>query len=219
MRYILRMSFLLEQEMECPACKYPNSVEVWSVVNVKEDPELKDILLGGELNMAECVSCKHVFYAEHFIIYHESDRELMAFVYTLANRDDAETWKAKTATDFAAFQENAGPDNQLKYKPVTLFGLDELVQLVQKEEEMNIQADIVKALSDENHFAVKTLRPGQARELGLPVVLPLSDDTSLDLRERVKQGVEKLLQTNDLLFVYRQLLKELNDGQHVRLDI
>ncbi len=211
------MSFLLEEEKACPACKYPNKVDVWSIVNVKEDPELKDLLLGGELNMTECASCKHIFYAEHFIIYHESDRELMAFVYPLAASAEAPKWKEKTAADFAAYQANAEPGSELTYQPVTLFGLDDLVQLVQKEEEMNVQSDIVKTLADQGNFSTKTLRAGKARELGLPIVLPLSGEG--EPRERVKRGVEELLTINDRLFVYRDLLAQLENGQHERIDL
>ena len=58
------MSYLITQDFPCQHCQFPNSVEVWSVVSVREDPELKDLLLGGELNMAECQSCKKVFHAE-----------------------------------------------------------------------------------------------------------------------------------------------------------
>jgi hypothetical protein len=217
MSYIWDMSFLIEQEIECPSCKFPNRVEVWSVVNVKEDPELKDILLGGEMNMAECESCKHVFYAEHFIIYHESDRELMAFVYPFNHRDDAARWKEKTAVDFAGYQENAGKDGALTYPPVTLFGLDELVQLVQNEEEIQMQGDIVKALANEHGFEIKMLGAARARELKLPTVLPLSEGA--DLRERVRLGLENLLRINERLFIYRNLLNEMNNGQHERLDI
>lgn len=208
------MSFLIEEEMECPACKYPNKVEVWSVVNVKEDPELKDILLGGEMNMAECTSCKHVFYAEHFIIYHESDRELMAFVYPFSYRPDAKKWEEKTAADFAVFQQDS--TEPLTYKPVTIFGLDELVQLVQSEEEMSIQGEIVRTLAEEHHFPIETLKPAQARALKLPSVLPLAEGSG-EVRERLKKGVDQLLELNPHLFVYRTLQKELENGDHVRV--
>lgn len=211
------MSFLLEEEKECPACKYPNKVDVWSIVNVKEDPELKDLLLGGELNMTECASCKHIFYAEHFIIYHESDRELMAFVYPLASAQDAQKWIDKTAIDFTVFQASTEAGSALNYKPVTLFGLEDLVQLVQKEEEMNVQSEIVKTLADQGNFSTKTLRAGKARELGLPLVLPLAGEG--EPRDRVKKGVEEVLKINDRLFVYRDLLAQLENGQHERIDL
>ena len=62
------MSHLIEHDIECTYCQHPNTVEVWSVINVDLDPELKDLLLGGELNMTECEACHKTFYAEHFLL-------------------------------------------------------------------------------------------------------------------------------------------------------
>jgi hypothetical protein len=93
------MSVLIEREIPCTFCQFPNAVEVWSVVNVKEDPELKDLLLGGELNMGECASCKKVYFAETFLLYHDPEAELLGFVYPYQARIDKDSFEKKTKDD------------------------------------------------------------------------------------------------------------------------
>src|SRR5438552_3618111 len=102
--YNSRMSNLVQIEMTCPACKIPNAVEVWSSLNVREDPELKELLLGGEVNMMECKACREVFYAEHFLLYHDPDSELLAFVYPQSYEEKQAEWEEKTRTDFLKTQ-------------------------------------------------------------------------------------------------------------------
>lgn len=187
------MSYLAEQDVVCTNCQHPNTAEVWSSISVQEDPELKDILLGGELNLIECAACKKVFYAEQFLLYHDSVNELMAFVYPYSYRDDKEAWEAKTKMDFS--------QSDFTYPAVTLFGLDELVHLVEGEEESEIQSEIVKHLASENDMAVRVLRPSVARRYSAPRVLPLKKDTT-SAREALLLGLGRISELNDRLTVY-----------------
>lgn len=207
------MSYLVQQESVCTHCQYPNEVEVWSIINVKSDPELRDILLGGELNMAECASCKEFFYAEHFLLYHDPAYELMAFVYPHSYADDKPQWEKKTAEDFARTQADTMPADRQNYFPVTLFGLDQLVFQVEDDEEKAIQGEIAKLLSPDHGFQTKTLRPSEARRLNLPIAIPYIEPQGLN-RASVMAALEKLKAANDRLYVYTKfeemLQKDLN---------
>jgi hypothetical protein len=210
------MSYLTAQEFSCPACKHPNDVEVWSAIDVKEDPELKDLLMGGELNMAECESCHEVFYAERFLLYHDRDRELMAFVYPLESRADRGAWEAKTAGDFAESQKGLEPPQRLSYEPLTLFGLDELAEVVERDEESEIQSEIVRLLSTTSRIPVKRLPPDRARRQQLPTVLPVEDVPALSARESLLRGLSKLESVNDRLFVYQRVKQMLLDHPDIQ---
>ena len=43
--------------------------------------------------MTECESCHKTFFAEHFLLYHDPDAELMAFVYPLVNELERASWE------------------------------------------------------------------------------------------------------------------------------
>jgi hypothetical protein len=212
------MSFLTSQDSTCPACKLPNEAEVWSIINVKEDPELKDLLLGGEINMVECHSCREVYYVDHFLIYHDPDEELIAFVYPLKYKEQDIDWEAKTKTDFEQSQSSLEPADRISYTPLTLFGLDSLVEIVTKVEEASIQSEIVATLAAQNNFPVRNLKPGAARRQNLPKVLPVAPDEGLSARDAVIKGIERLLAINDRLFVYGQTREMISNNPEVNIE-
>jgi len=206
------MSYLVHQESLCTYCQFPNEVEVWSIVNVNTDPELRDLLLGGELNMAECASCKQIFYAEHFMLYHDPDYELMAFVYPHEHADERPQWERKTAEDFARTQAETPEDKKLAYSPVTLFGLDQLIYFVEHEEEKAIQGEIASLLAPAHGFLTRKLKPSEAREKNVPTVIPYLNDQEGLVRTSVLAALEKLRAVNDRLFVYAKLEETLRQN-------
>ena len=159
------MSHLIEHDIECPYCQHPNTVEVWSVINVNLDPELKDLLLGGELNMAECEACRKMFYAEHFLLYHDPGAELMAFVYPLTERAAARRIRETNAGKFPK-RRSRWPTtrNGSPYPALTLFGLDALLRLVEREDEEVLQSEIVNLLAKEHNWPVIPLKRSVARD-------------------------------------------------------
>lgn len=202
------MSYLSEKEMECPACKFPNQVEVWSIINAAEDPELRDLLLGGELNMVECQSCKHVFHAEFFLLYHDPASELMAFVYPEAWKSAKAQWEEKTRRDFEEMQLQADDKHKVPYPPLTLFGFDELVAIVSWDEEVSVQGEIVKVLSDQNGLKLLQLSPAAARQKHLPMLLPYVA-APMPIHEAVLKALALLQRLNDRLFVYTEAYNRL----------
>ncbi|MCG3203707.1 MAG: hypothetical protein KCHDKBKB_00379 [Elusimicrobia bacterium] len=212
------MSYLVEQETVCPHCSYPNQAEIWSVINVQLDPELRDLLLGGEINMIECVSCKEIFYAENFVLYHDPSTQLMAFVYPQSYANDKSRWESKTLADFSHTQSTVPEAERLTYQPVTLFGMDALVFLVEDEEEQSIQAEIVKFYSQEHGFKFKTLSPSQARLKKIPPVIPYLGENEFPARERVLEALEKIKIINDRLSVYVNMEEKLKQDPQWVLD-
>jgi hypothetical protein len=199
------MSLLIEQEIACVHCQHPNAVEVWSAINIKEDPELKDLLLGGEINMAECVSCKEIFYAEHFLLYHDPEAELMAFVYPHDYASEKDRWREKTAADFALSQGTLPQEDQLNYPPLTMFGLDSLAFQVEDEEEMDVQGEIVSLLARDAGLGVHKVRASVAREMKIPRVLPYVMGSGKISRDAVVAALDKIKAMNDRLTVYHTL--------------
>jgi hypothetical protein len=201
------MSVLLEREIPCSHCRFPNSVEIWSIVNVKEDPELKDLLLGGELNMAECASCHKIFYAEHFLLYHDPEAELLAFVYPFEARSERATYEEKTRQDFEALKAASESASAFSYAPLTFFGLDELVRLLEEEEAMGIQAEIVAAMAPQIKLPTAAIRPSVARGQHIPWVVPGFDKSDRFDRAKLLSALRKVEEANSHLSVYADWLK------------
>jgi hypothetical protein len=193
--------------------------EVWSVINVDLDPELKDVMLGGELNMAECEACRKMFYAEHFLLYHDPGAELMAFVYPLANELQKDAYEKQTRENFETSQSLADDTERLAYPALTLFGLDSLLRLVEREDEEVLQSDIVALLAKEKGWPVVTLKRSVARRLKVPPLILGQVEANGVPGPVAIAALEALMAVNDRLFIYSELLRRLQNEPGALADL
>lgn len=200
------MSQLVEREITCPACKQPVEVEVWSAMNVQDDPELKDLLLGGEINIAECPACKETFYVDSFVLYHDPANEIMAFVFPMGDEMPRETLAEKMSADFEATQATLDPADRLVYGPLCFKGLNELVEFVEKDEEVALQGEVAEAIAAEQRLPIRKLRPSEARHQNVPRVLPFINEKGGSDRDALVAGLRRLHELNDRLSVYNETL-------------
>jgi len=201
------MSSTLTQDVRC-ACGEEFEANLWSSLNAKEAPALKEELLSGQLNVVPCPRCKSFVYAERFFLYHDPDAELMVFVYPADHAAAADRWREKTKDDYAAAQSALPPEERFPYAPFPLFGMDQLVELLQKEENRNDEAHIAEALAPTLGIEIRRLKPAAARAQDLPPVLPLSGAGSVG--DRLRQGAARLVEANDRLAAYAALRDRLS---------
>ena len=57
------MSAFNDLDITCEKCGEEFRGTVWTAIHAGVDPELKELLLGGELNMVMCTKCSHVAFA------------------------------------------------------------------------------------------------------------------------------------------------------------
>jgi len=184
--------------------------EVWSAVNVREDPELKDLLLGGELNIVECAACKEPFHVDAFMLYHDPENEIIAFVFPMDETLDKEMMAEKMNLDFEASQATLPENERLAYGPVMLQGLNELVTFVEQEEEVALQGEVLEAIAKENGIPVRHLRPSRARDQELPRALPMLASDGRSDRDALIAGLQRLRELNDRLTVYTETLSRVS---------
>ncbi len=186
------MSLSQIEEVKCP-CGEVFVAELWSVINVIEDPSLKDSLLGGEINVVKCPKCGIMFYAEHFLLYHDSVNELLAFVYPESFAVSKEHWQMKMIEQFENAQSDFGPEERLKYEPLLIFGLEELLALIRKEEELEDEIRIVEYECRKMNIQTLKLKPSVARKKQIPALIP---------------STEKLYGKDELIVALKAILKE-----------
>ncbi|MGB3714774.1 MAG: CpXC domain-containing protein [Candidatus Promineifilaceae bacterium] len=66
----------MRTQITCPACRTPYAAEVHQIVDAGQHPELKEALISGYLNVAQCPSCGAVTQISGPILYHDPDHEL-----------------------------------------------------------------------------------------------------------------------------------------------
>ena len=68
-------------EIECTECGAEGYLEGWASINVSLNPELKDELLDGKLNVYECDKCGTSMHIHAPLLYHDMDNEFMVQFY------------------------------------------------------------------------------------------------------------------------------------------
>lgn len=71
------MPFVTQTQINCPVCRQPFSANVQQILDVGEDPAIKDRLLSGQLNLAVCPRCGNGGLISSPLVYHDPAKELL----------------------------------------------------------------------------------------------------------------------------------------------
>lgn len=78
----------MQTQIKCPNCGTPYAVDVQQVIDVGREPQLKEMLLAGQLNFAVCPTCGAGGQLTTPILYHDPKHELfMMYVPSELNMD------------------------------------------------------------------------------------------------------------------------------------
>lgn len=75
------MSRQHQTDLECPKCNTIVTTTLWSSLNVSDDPELKDNLLNGEINLFQCTQCNREAYVAIPFLYHDMKSQFCVQYY------------------------------------------------------------------------------------------------------------------------------------------
>jgi hypothetical protein len=132
-------------DVECPNCGDKFKGTVWTAIHAVSDPELKEMLVGGELNILFCPHCSNTFFYEHFLIYQDPRLKLVAYVYPPEEETRQEELEILMKRSFDEAQETFELKDRLPYGPTLFFGLDQLKDYIIKEEERLLAEEVEKA--------------------------------------------------------------------------
>jgi len=205
------MSTFNEIDIECEECGEEFKGIVWTAVHAQQDPELKDLLLGGELNILFCPKCSHVAYQDHFVLYQDPKAELIAYIYPPTQEQDAEFLQKTMRVNFAEAQEIYPPKDRKDYDPILVFGLDAFVKMMDREELRAEQSQIAEAVCVEHKIPFVKLRASRARALRIMRVIPSAKKTESPTRADVLAGLDQLLSKNAVLDFYAGLRNAIQE--------
>jgi hypothetical protein len=116
--------------ISCPGCGSPILAEIWSVVDVGQQPDLKQQLLRGQLNVAACSQCGLRTAVATTLAYHDADKELFLVLSPTELGLTGEDYE-KTVGELTNRLMNSLPPEQRKgylFQPRTLFSMQSLTQ-------------------------------------------------------------------------------------------
>ncbi len=213
------MSLTINEKILCP-CGMSFAADIVSSINAQQDPQLKDMLLAGELNIVKCPFCGEVFYVEHFLLYIDPPNEIIAFIYPYNFFSEKETWRLKMLSDFKNAQDALLPEEKIKYEPMLFFGLDAFLEFLHREEELQDEIEIVKYLSEKFSIPTIKLRPSKARERNIPNIFPAIKVTPSDTqKQQIINGLKKIFEFCYELQTYKNVLKLLEEDSEFNIEI
>jgi hypothetical protein len=210
------MSFAKLEEITCP-CGETFEAELWNAINVGEDPDLKEAILSGEVNVVCCPSCGQIFYAEHFILYQDGASELLAFVYPTSFSQQASYCATKMKEDFERAMKEFLPEQRMNYQPILIFGLETLVGMIREEEELN-EVSILEYSAKDLGLSLLRLHPSLARKRQLPRILPLLKEHNQTPRQDLIGGLKRLIDFNPHLTHFKNILQSVEHNEQWKLD-
>lgn len=203
------MSFKGTAEVQCPNGCQPFEVHVWSMIRLDKNPELRELLLAGELNLLVCRHCHRHFYYDQTVVIHDPRVELLAFVFPSYSRSESDRWKAKMDDDYAQLQKGLGPD-ALDYPPRIFFGLEDLRELLEKEDDVADEVEIARHLARTLRLELYPVKASYARDHDMPMLLPCLP-AAPDTRTGILDGLARMLEENPYLVHYQRAMLELKE--------
>ncbi|MDR2399440.1 MAG: CpXC domain-containing protein [Endomicrobium sp.] len=196
------------EEIKCPQ-GHLFEASLLSAISVADNPELKESLIAGEINLVSCPVCGEMFYAECFILYHDSENELIAFVYPLSFQEQAAQCKAKMKKEFELALENFEDKHKINYEPILLFGIEDLVLLLRYEQNIEDEESILEYTAHKLSLKIVKISPKLSRKIDIPKLLPVPKGAK-ELNAKVLiEGLQILIKYNPHLLHYAELLERI----------
>ena len=169
-------SIKLTDTVSCPNGCENFEADRWTFINAKQNPELKDAILGGELNLFCCPQCHSFFYGDSDLIYLDEETELLVFAFSEKNRSKRKELEKKMQHDYELLKDTLFKQVQLDVGPIYVFGLEELKELLIKEQARMDESQAIAAAAATLGLKVARLVPQWAREHDFPLYTAAGTD-------------------------------------------
>lgn len=116
----------------CPFCQQPITIQVHQIVDVGEQPELKQLLLAGRLNSFSCPYCRNSGALATPFFYHDADKELaLLFIPMNLNLKEADQQKMIGRLTSTVIN-NLPPEKRKAYllQPQQFFNLKTMIETI-----------------------------------------------------------------------------------------
>ncbi len=81
------MSRMRKEEVTCPECGNTQKAEIWGSINVDADPDLRERLFEGKINMLTCESCGFEAFFNAPLLYHDMSRRYCIYYFPAQTLD------------------------------------------------------------------------------------------------------------------------------------
>ena len=158
--------------MHCPKGCEPFEADYYCFIRADENPDLKEAVLGGELNLVRCPACGTYFHHEGELIYLDPQHELLVFMFPQDSKAREAELRKRMQDDYRLVKDTLFKSLNMDYPPVCVFGLEELKHLLEHEEQAEMESQAVAAAAAAIGLSVARLKPSFARAHHFPQYIP-----------------------------------------------
>lgn len=129
------MSKSRTETITCPSCQATQDATVWSIINSGNNPELREELFNGGINVLTCRTCGHAGFYSVPLMYHDPARRFCVWYHPLQGIEhdaflDLFTDEGRFKMEFAPSRDQLpGAHNYFEDAHV-VFDLNELIRYV-----------------------------------------------------------------------------------------
>ncbi len=154
-------------QVNCPNCNSPIRTGIYTVVDVTQQPELKQALLGGQLNVALCQNCGMGSMLGAPMVYHDAEKQLCLVYFPQelnASPEEQERFIGETTSAIIRSLPPETPRGHL-LNPRRFLSLPSLIDVVleadgisremleSQRRRVELISELASALDDEQRFA------------------------------------------------------------------
>ena len=119
-------------KIECPRCGLKSNTRIWDSLNTAVNPEDKQILFDGRVNLFKCKACDLTSPVEHELLFHEQEQGYIVYLFPLVRIQDPEF--IKRFVPKGRYKSNFGFEisDEANYfnEPHFVFNMQELIDYV-----------------------------------------------------------------------------------------
>ncbi len=169
-------SIKLTETITCPNGCEAFEADRWTFINVTQNPELRDAVLGGELNLFCCPQCQTFFHGDTDLIYLDEEMQLLIFAFSAKNCRKRKQLMVKMQQDYQLLKNTLLKQVRLDMGPMCVFGLEELKEVLLREQQRTDESQAIAAAAACLGMKVACLDPQWAREHNFPLYTAAGTD-------------------------------------------
>ena len=206
-------------QTSCPNCSQPLAAEIFQVIDVNKEIKLKEVLLAGGLNFAQCQVCGFQGQLPVPLVYHDKEKELLL---TFTPPDTSKTMQEKEAALAPLLKQvidNLEPKDRKGYlfQPQSMLTMNNLVKNVLladgiTEEMIQDQQEKMKLLDTLFNQDGETLKKTvieNNEKIDREFFAMFAEIAQRIIANRDEQSIEKIRTVQDVLMVETDIGKEI----------
>ncbi len=204
----------------CPNCQFRFMAPVLTIVDVSQNPDLKSLLLSGQINIAACPQCGNAGMLRAPLVYHDPDKELL-LTYVPSELGVSEVEQQRIIGDLTNRVMSSLPVDKRKgylLRPRSFLRLEGMIEAILEADGITpemLEAQRAKAALLERLLAMDSedARQAIARENNAQIDYEFFQLLTLNIELAQSEGQEEA--ASQLLALRQQLLDWTTVGQEV----